>query len=399
MEVLKKVYIHLLIFVLIYIEFGYPMVVTELLPGSIRILIILAVAFPLVFMIRSIRIASVAMVAYTIAFVALSSIRDASLGNSILWLIPIFVGFLVANTIDFLDLVKAFNSIMVFLAGYSILTFLISVLFPPLIQQLPFLGHRLGSQATMHNAIFSVCISNATVARNYGIAWEPGAFCLLLCLSLFGLLTFEEKISKTKLFVVVCAIITTFSTMGYFCMFGIFLAFLFKRRSTNAKVRRFALIFTVAFVLLLIVLPASLTEVVFEKLSGLFSEEEDLAYTTQVRLNAIIYPFEALSSSPFIGIGYDRFVELNKTLCDGMATNTILNWFAILGMFFGIPCTWFYVKFVWRNADYAKMSLISKIILVATAILLVSTESLLRISLMYVLVFYGCGNHLRKHEQ
>ena len=397
-KITKTIYFHFLVFVLIYIEFGYQMVVAAVFPGSVRMLIILATTLPLIFMIKSIKISSIILFFYLFALILLNSIRDTSIDNSIMLLVPIFIGFLIANSIKLLDLAKIYNNIVVFLAAFSIITFLLSLMFPLLIQKLPFLGYRLDSHATMHNAVFSVCISNTSALRNYGIAWEPGAFSVLLCLSLYCLLAFESKVNRIKLLIIIVAIITTFSTMGYFVMAGILLAFMFKQKDSNKNIKKTVVAFLLLFVVLLLVLPASIKDIVFSKLSGLFSEEKEVAYTTQARLNAIKYPFEAFCSSPIVGVGYDSFSYINKTLCDGVATNTIINWFALLGILLGAPCTYCYIKFVLKASTHTKMSILSKCILLLSAVLMVSTESLLRISLIYIFIFYGCGNQLEKSE-
>lgn len=394
MSLAKRIYIHFLIFLLIYVEFGYQMVVTAALPGRIRMLMILAAILPLLFKMKSIKISSIVFIFYLFILILINLVRDGSFEDSILLLIPIFIGFVIANSIKFLELIKAFKTVVLFLASYSLITFCISLLFPNVISSLPYLGRVYESQATMHNAFFSVCIYNSAIVRNYGITWEPGAFSILLCLALYCLLAFEDKLSKTKIIIVITAIVTTFSTMGYFVMAGILLAFMFKRKDKNVKARKLVVAVIVSFLILLIVLPSSITNVVFGKLSGLFSEGKGIDYTTQARLNAIKYPFLAFWSSPIIGVGYSEFSIINKTLCDGVAVNTILNWFAAMGMLLGVPCTFAYIKFVLQNAKYAQMSLLSKIILVVSAILLVSTESLLRISLIYILIFYAVKKEL-----
>lgn len=394
MSTLKNVYLHILVFTLIYIEFGYLMVVTGAVPGSIRMLILLAITFPLLFMIKSINRSSLYLITYLLVLILVNSVHDTSFENSILFFIPIFIGFVIASSIKFLDLVKVFISIVVFLAAFSLVTFFISLVAPNIIVLLPSLGYRLESQATIHNAIFSVCISNSEVLRNYGIAWEPGAFSILLCLSLYALLAFEDKVSKVKLIIIVVAILTTFSTMGYFVMAGILLSIMFKRKEINNKMRNYILLLTAILLILLFVLPSSITDIVFKKLSGLFSEGKNVAYTTQARLNAIIYPFEAFCSSPLVGVGYDEFSVINKELCGGVATNTILNWFAAMGLLLGVPCTFCYINFISKNAKYLKTSIWGIIILFFVAILLISTESLLRISLIYIMIFYGCQKNL-----
>ena len=104
MNFLKKIYFHILIFVLIYIEFGYLMNVTAVIQGGARMFIILAATLPLIFMIKSIRTSSFVLLSYLLVLVLLNSLRDASLKNSILLLIPIFIGFVIANSVNFYDL-------------------------------------------------------------------------------------------------------------------------------------------------------------------------------------------------------------------------------------------------------------------------------------------------------
>ena len=57
-----------------------------------------------------------------------------------------------------------------------------------------------------------------------------------------------------------------------------------------------------------------------------------------------------------------------------------------------------YIKFVLKASTHTKMSILSKCILLLSAVLMVSTESLLRISLIYIFIFYACGNQLEKSE-
>ena len=138
-------------------------------------------------------------------------------------------------------------------------------------------------------------------------------------------------------------------------------------------------------------------ETVFGKLSG-FSLDEENVQTTQDRINAIIYPGLAFLSNPLIGVGYDVFKFINESLCHSVATNTIVNWFAIGGITLGIPCTYFYLKAILKASAYLDLNIILKVALVVTFMFLVSTESLLRISLIYVIIFYGClSRPLIKH--
>ncbi len=142
-------------------------------------------------------------------------------------------------------------------------------------------------------------------------------------------------------------------------------------------------------------MPNTETDRVFSKLEGVMSSGGEVDNdSTQARINAIVYPVNAFFSSPIIGIGYNRFMSLALNECNGVATNTVLNWFAAMGIMLGLPCLIYYIRFVISTAKSRKVGTLALVVLIITSILLVSTESLFRISFIYVLVFYGCKTDL-----
>ena len=149
-------------------------------------------------------------------------------------------------------------------------------------------------------------------------------------------------------------------------------------------------------ILIIYLLPDESRELVFSKLTGLFSEitgSNVQLYNTspfQCQLNIHLKSF---LSSPLFGVGYDKFSYINRTLCNGVATNTVINWFAVMGLFFGLPCIVGYLRTVLQVSNYAKLNLFAKILIIVASLLLISTESLLRISLVYTIIFYGFGNN------
>lgn len=391
---IKNIYIYLFIFAIIYIEFGYHMVVENQLNGTIRIFLLIILPFPLCLLdssrFKSINITSSILFFYFLVLILLNGLRDNNLNNYILLLVPVYLGFMISWLIDIQIFIKFFCRIMLFLASYSLIIFMVGFLFPSLIEQLPFLGYRLDSQAEVHDALFSVFLTNTTYIRNYGLAWEPGAFALLNCFALYfvGMSRKQFRIGYIAIFSL--TIVTTFSTMGYAVMAGIYIVLINKLCNQKQK-RRMLKIGGIFLVGCIIVLSfQSIREVVFSKLRGLFLESDgEVSYTTQARLNAIIYPFKAFLSSPIIGIGYDSFSILNIEKCNGVATNTILNWFALFGSLFGLPCIYFYLRVFLNHAKIFKLNIFSIIILLLSFILLLSTESLLRISLIYIIIFYS----------
>lgn len=390
----KKLYMYIYVFALIYIEFGYAMVVADKISGSARTLALILFTVPLLFFSEHITVqkAKIFVSLYLHIVVVLNIMRDNTYENYILLLVPIFIGFTVATSIDIKTIIAVFSNIMFFLAAYSLLIYVIALLFPGAIPRLPILGNR-GTDAVVHDALFAVVLSNAENNRNYGIAWEPGAFALLLCIAAFYEMNMSKRISMKRVIVIIFAIVTTFSTMGYIVLAAIIISSVRKHKSLQNRSTGAILGILALSVLIITLLPAEGKELVFSKLNGLFSDGSGkVANTTQARLNAIEYPFEAFLSSPLFGVGYDKFSYINRTLCNGVATNTVINWFAVMGLFFGLPCIVGYLRTVLQVSNYAKLNLFAKILIIVASLLLISTESLLRISLVYTIIFYGFGN-------
>lgn len=391
MKKIKEIYLYVFVFALIYIEFGYQMVVENQMSGNTRILILLLLTIPLLGSAKKIGKKAICLFLYFLILILINVMRDGTFSNYILLFVPIYIGYVVAECIDFEKLVEVYVNIIAFLAMYSLIMFVFSLLIPGVIQNLPVLGYRLDTKALMHDAFFAVCISNSVFVRNYGIAWEPGAFALLLCVALYCLLVVRKEDKPYKTIIVIVTIITTFSTMGYFVMVCILFAVLNQKNILGKKQRMMIGVAVICMIIFVFRAPDSITDLVFSKLTGLFSNDKgNMAYTTQARLDAIKYPFKAFISSPLIGVGYEEFAYINKTFCNGVATNTILNWFAVMGCLFGMPCLYYYIKLIGGISKQYRLHRFGIMILIVAAMLLISTESLLRISMTYILMFYGC---------
>jgi len=392
-KIIKDVYLHLLVFTLIYVEFGYRMVVTGMFSGTARTLILLFATAPLIFFLKRFDPKRTVLFVYITTLIAFNSLRGDAFSDCILLFIPIYIGYLIAGTVKIDELAKAFNNVVFCLALFSLAMYAVALLAPGLIFRLPFLGYRGEGMLRIYDALFSVVTSGSELPRNYGITWEPGAFAVLLSVALCSMLVFEKKRKPIRIIVFIIALITTFSTMGYFTLAGILLAFVFQKGRLNAKSRWKFFLLLAVIVAVVLCLPKDIYELVFSKLEGLFSDDSvDIAETTQARIDAIKYPFAAFMESPIFGIGYEDFAFLNATLCHGVATNTILNWFAAMGLLMGIPCTYYYFKLIFVCGKKMRLYLPGILILIVSLVFPISTESLLRISLIYILIFYGAGN-------
>lgn len=397
--VLKKLYYYFFVFFVLYIEFGYRMVIANTVSGTIRTAGLLLLCVPLLFSLFKIKIPMqpVALLLYLTSVILLNMLRDVNKGNYILLFVAIFVGFVTAMTINFKHLVHVFVNIVVFLAGFSLLVFATRALLPEVLNNFPILWDPFDTtSAQIRDIGFSVVLVNTNTLRNFGFAWEPGAFAILLCAALYCNVTFYKKLNIVKTVILTITIITTFSTMGYIVLAIIYLVSI-KRSYKHSKSTIIFLLFALMLLVFFMFLPTSVIEVVFSKLSGIFSNSA--AETTQARLDAIEYPLKAFLGSPIIGVGYDRFAIINKEQCNNVATNTIVNWFASMGVLFGVPCTFFYLNFASKSARFSRGGLFKFLLLATVFVLMVSTQSLLRISFIYVIIFFGCQKNLFYEEK
>lgn len=389
MQKIKHLYIYILLFTCIYIEFGYAVVVANQLSGTFRSLILLLAVIPLLFFKSRHTNASIILLIYTAIIISLNLVRDNAIGDYFLLFLPIVVGFLIATRIPIDLCISSFVKLIYYLTIYSLLLYSICVISPSVATILPYLGNVYSSSATIHNGLFAVVISGATFARNYGITWEPGAFAVLLCIATYCNLNISKRPNKKYLLVFSLGIITTFSTMGYIVLMCIFISRLNFRKENRAI---FAIIIIIAFVALQI---PFMRELVFGKLAGIGNTTTELSETTEARMNAIIYPGLAFIKNPIGGVGYEAFKTINTTLCNSVATNTIINWFALFGVLLGAPFLFNYLKTTY-SLFTNKSSIFGVILIAIGAISLVSTESLLRISLMYAIIFMGTINLINK---
>ena len=387
MEKLRTIYAHILIFLCIYIEWGYTIVVANYLSGTLRSIILLAAIIPLFFLYETRQTnLSLALLFYSFLIILLNLGRDYAAGDYLLLFLPVLLGYFIATRIPTMLCIRSFCNIVYFLAIYSLLFYIICAVFPFFCNLLPVIGYFQDSILTMHNALFTVVINGMQFPRNFGITWEPGAFAILLCIAIFCTIFCYDKIDKKRILIYSVAIITTFSTMGYIVLAILFVSFLGMRKKGNAGLILLSFIIVVAALQI-----PFMKELTFGKLEGLVSSPNNVVETTEARLNAIIYPGMAFIENPFFGVGYSEFEFINEFLCNNVATNTIINWLAIFGVLLGFPFIFFYMFTIYRIQKQKIHWLFIMLILIG-AVFLVSTESLLRISLIYVIIFIGTLN-------
>lgn len=383
---------------LLYLSSGYYIVVTGALSGFISVIIQLAlVVLGLMFTkhksMNSLNLKSIFLVLLLLSSGMFSILyRSDSVYDYAILFFAVVTGYLFTTAFSFEQFIKSFNKVMYFLALYSLLIYALNIFIPSVFSFAPLIDIRFGRNVL--NLGFSVLLSNATIPRNYGFFWEPGAYQTFLNLALIFEFFYYKKINRKHIGILILTIFTTFSTVGYVAMGVIILAYFFKIGIENdfltrhKKRLKFFLISTLVLFFVYIIIPDYYMQVTFGKLDEIFQGSEVTHVSTKTRVDSIIYPLREFIRAPIIGIGYENFNIMSQTYLNSKPTNTSLNWFALLGIIWGIPCNYYYVK----NIKKLNAPFISKLFIIAAMLLIISTESYLRNVMIYILIFYGTQN-------
>lgn len=138
----------------------------------------------------------------------------------------ILLGFLIVKKVRFEKFKKVYVNIMCFIAIISILVFVTVKADMTWWSILPMTNHR-----EHYSLLFSVVpVNMAHRQRLFGPFWEPGVYqCYLNIAILFIILDKMDMKKVVRAVILASAVLMTFSTTGYICLFLIFGVFISKR--------------------------------------------------------------------------------------------------------------------------------------------------------------------------
>lgn len=305
----------------------------------------------------------------------------------IIMLVAWCVGYLFTLFVSYEEFKDSFYLIIRFLAIYSLVTFVLSIIFPNLLDFLPYV-ERDGT--SYHNAVFSIVSDSTYVTRNFGIFWEPGAYSIYLNVALYFEL-FENKFNSKRVVLLVVTILSTVSTLGIVCMAILFLAFLTTDDKVSSKrIKGFVFVGAAFALVFLFAFGGNFIYHVFNKLS--FSGNT-INGSTEVRINAVIYPLKTFLSEPYLGVGYDKYLFIQERFCDNMATCTFINWLCLFGIFGGTIPIVGCLRFFTINSH----KFLTNFALFVFTMLLFSTENFIIVAFIYILIFFGYNKRSEKN--
>ena len=254
----------------------------------------------------------------------------------------------------------------VFLSRISIILWGLTVMFPNVMHTLlSFLSVDIDSGLCESN-IFLFGLENEMTSitygpffRNVGFAWEPGRFaCLLLPAILFNLArTKFQLIQNKELWILIIALITTFSTTGYAIMLFISIACIYnkKKKYFIPMLIGFSLtglaIISLPFMRDKIVSQVEVSSESEDRLDGIAWQlnQGDESYVPS-RFQGMVYEFINFLNDPWLGYGKDISNSFFGRLLGGglVLYNGVIKIFAVFGIFIGIL---YYIR-IYKGSKY-----------------------------------------------
>ncbi|UOW67241.1 O-antigen ligase family protein [Paraclostridium bifermentans] len=385
---------YIIVFALIYLTSSF---VSLSIPGIINMTMLITLgAFSCVYNIKDIKISYKSFIILCIlsinALIVFLVYQDSIYQYAILF-ISMISAYMISISIQYKEFIKIYVKIMYILCIISLIAYFISLISLDLFSIFPIQENSAGTK--VYNMIFTVLHISDYIKRNFGLFWEPGAFQTFINLALFFEM-FTAKVPNSKVVtILIITIITTISTTGYIATLLICIAYISSKKKKNLEIKKSNKKIIRNIILLLVVsffvfmaLPNTYKYQLTGKIMTIFSNtsSNSIDDSTMVRIDAVKYPFEAFINSYLFGVGYDNFYELAKNKCSNMVTATIINWFSIFGLFWGVICSYMFcmtpIKMI--NSNY-----IVKILVCVSFMLIIFTEDYHRNSAIFLIIFYG----------
>ena len=270
-------------------------------------------------------------------FIVSYVVNDENIINGASLLFSFFVAILFCVKVPFRTFKDAFVYIMTFLAWVSMICYILYSLIP----QMDALFTITRTDGTVFSNIFLyVSDTQEALKRNQGIFWEPGAYQAFIGVALIFEL-FSERVSFKRVALFVVTIISTLSTTGYIATIISFLIYYFKsiRSKDGSSASIFGItLLSVAFIVFLYQTSSNVSNPLMKVFN--FYDNQGWADNTDlnsasVRYFSIVMPLKAFWERPLFGYGYEGLINYTKLYTDGMNTCTMINWFALYGVFFG----------------------------------------------------------------
>ena len=296
------------------------------------------------------------------------------------------IGYLFTLFVPYQEFKEVYLSIIRFLAVYSLVTFVLGIILPGVIEILPTIEKN---GTTYYNVLFSVVSGSNFVTRNFGIFWEPGAFSIYLNVALY-LELFENKFNIKRVALLAITVITTVSTLGIVCMVILFAVFLTTDKEVSSSRVKGLVVTAGALGLIILIIYGG--DYIYHAFNKLDMSGTTINESTAVRINAIVYPGSAFLENPILGVGYDDYLFIQQRFCQEMATCSFINWLCLFGLVGGLIPIIGCIRFFTVNNH----GMLTNFALFIFTIILFSTENFVQLIFIYIIFFLGFNKRSKK---
>lgn len=312
----------------------------------------------------------------------------------------IIISFLFCGLMKRETFIERYRNLLFFITCYSLITFALFWIVPSVFDNLPMVE----GTAPVANAFFSlVPVTMRTYFRNFGCWQEPGMYCVYLSVAFVFELFCTDKVKKRRIFIIMLAYVTTFSTAGY-VVGAVLLAtyvvsLVFQKKEIGRGMKRGHVILLMGLLLLVIcgilysgyVGVASKYSYVFLKLKSAGRGID----STSWRLRAIRIAIDLMKQ--YFPFGSGSEVTAKYLAAGTILTATPLNRFAFYGLLFGFIMNLGILFF----AKKAGKSFLVSLGIWTALIGVTMAQEMSCTYLMLILVFYSLNRkkdafHLRK---
>lgn len=371
-------------FLILYLSSSY-VVTNDVISSELTTVVwVLSLVLALFLPSKSSNVKAIAPFMLLLIFFILSSIKnDEPIRALYLHLFTFSTAFVYLYKVGFNMFKETYIKVMFYICVISLFFYPLYLIIPPL-NSINTVTNAAGNTAS--NLYLYVSLHPGL--RNCGLFWEPGAFQTFISIALL-FEVFNPLRDKRKIMVFVLTVLTTFSTTGFAALALIFAIYILSSSKTNNKYSTFFIVLLSVGVFvyftydLLFDSSGSIGKLIaFQERGGADSDTFD---TVSVRYFSFVLPVHAFLSSPLLGVGYDGLINYTYEFTRGMNTCTMINWFAVYGIFWG----GIMLIGIIRLSKYLGDNEASRLLITIFFFIITCSENYVNNPIFIILVLYG----------
>jgi hypothetical protein len=305
------------------------------------------------------------------------------------YVLNLLISICVVSLYNRTEYLRVFSDVVYVISVVSLIFWILLTAGIPIADFFPILTRQDGT--SVHHILLT-CVNTSVYAgmlRTQGIFWEPGAFQIMIIISLV-IDAYRSDIAKVwrRRLLFSLTLITTFSTTGIICLILAYLIVFNKQKSNKYLM----ILGYFSLVVSLIANYASSDSELLNRIFGQkFQEASDYqlgsgsAGTAAVRIDGILVPLMYFVESPIFGIGEEGYEAMRNFVGHSMFTCTPVNLFVRYGIFYAIIC---YVG-LFKAMNLKSKKLSESLLIIVTLILCVSSEEIAYNTILIIFVLLG----------